>query len=142
MRVGIVVRSCAVVATREVYRPEDGTWEVMRGAQAVLGEVRKQLGEDEYALQKRALQEFLCHYFSTGRCLGKLGCSISPISGPVPASGKCLKVRWAMPGGGKSGGLRLAVVVYCEQRRVQLAGAWIRRDDPSNADFEEAFSGG
>jgi hypothetical protein len=52
--------------------------------------------------------------------------------------GKCLKVRWGVPGCGKSGGLRLAVVVYCDQKRVKLAGAWNRSSDPSDSDFEEA----
>lgn len=28
------------------------------------------------------------------------------------AGGRCLKVRWAVRGGGKSGGFRLAIVAY------------------------------
>jgi hypothetical protein len=51
-----------------------------------------------------------------------------------------LKVRWAIPGQRKSGGLRLAVVAYCDKKHVKLAGAWIRKTDPSDAEFAESTS--
>ena len=57
------------------------------------------------------------------------------------AGGKCIKVRWGLPGQGKSGGLRLAIVVYCERRHVKICGAWKRRSDPSDAEFTEATKG-
>jgi hypothetical protein len=64
---------------------------------------------------------------------------ISPI-GATRLGGQAFKVRWAYPGQGKRGGLRLVVLAYCEQRRVVVAGAWFRKDDPSAADVEKAIS--
>ncbi|MBK9386935.1 MAG: hypothetical protein IPN34_19140 [Planctomycetes bacterium] len=58
------------------------------------------------------------------------------------AGGKCLKVRWGLSGSGKSGGLRLAIVVYCDARLVKLVGAWRRRADPGDDEFEDAFREG
>jgi hypothetical protein len=42
------------------------------------------------------------------------------------------------PGSGKSGGLRFAIVAFCDSMKVVLCRAWVRKDDPSNADFEAA----
>lgn len=70
----------------------------------------------------------------------KQGKSISPI-GATAAGGKRLKVRWLIPGKGKSGGLRLAVVAYCEERLVKVAGAWVRKDDPSDGEIDKATQG-
>lgn len=61
--------------------------------------------------------------------------------GATPAGGKILKVRWGLPGMGKSGGLRLAVVAYCESREVVIAGAFLRSDDPDDATFFAAAEG-
>lgn len=118
------------------YVPSDGTWTVLPTASG-LSQVRDRLGEALYEEQRKALQLFLCEYFATGHCDTKQGASISPL-GATPAGGKILKVRWGLPGQGKSGGLRLCVVVYCDEMRVTLAEAFARKDNPSDAAFEQA----
>lgn len=122
------------------YEPADGTWVVLPHARGVLKQIRSYIGNAAYEQTKVALQEFLCLYFNAGPCIGKQGNSISPIASTLCPGGKCLKVRWALPGSGKSGGLRLAVVVYCEERVVKIAGAWVRKDDPEDPEFNHAFS--
>ena len=118
------------------YLPADGIWTVSPTATGLL-HVRDSLGETVYEQQKKSLQTFLCDYFSTGRCDTKQGASISPL-GATPAGGKILKVRWGLPGQGKSGGLRLCVVAYCDELRVTIAEAFVRKDNPSDAAFEQA----
>jgi hypothetical protein len=104
------------------------TWFVTEGAASAVAEIRAQLGEKEYAQDVRDLRELLCGYFNaiTG-CTGKQGKTISPI-GVVKHGGKVLKVRWTRPASGKSGGLRLCFVAYCDERRVVLCEASLRRD--------------
>ena len=119
--------------------PADITWLLTKEARADLASLRSSLSDDEYDRQREAIRVFLCSYFDTGKCDNKLGRSISPMGG-TPGGGKCLKVRWALPGKGKSGGLRLAVVAYCDERRVFLNRVFARADDPSNDDFANAFN--
>lgn len=118
------------------YQPSDGNWQV-GGAARLLIELRQQLTPEEYESNKRASQEFLCGYFSSGDCDNALGDSISPLKATA-RGGKVLKVRWALPGSGKSGSLRLVVVAYCEERRVHIAQAFNRRDNPSADHFRSA----
>lgn len=118
------------------YSPSDGRWSVLSSAEGIW-EARKLMDEETYERTKEALKEFLCAYFSTGRCIQKQGKSISPI-GATPSGGKILKVRWGLPGRGKSGSLRLAVVAYCEEKRVVIAEAFLRSTDPSSDDFFSA----
>lgn len=92
---------------------------------------------EAYEQDKRALQEFLCGYFSSGDCTNALGDSISPLKA-TPKGGKVLKVRWALPGSGKSGSLRLVVVAYCDEKRVHIAQAFRRSDNPSDDDVRDA----
>ena len=47
------------------YRPSDGTWQVGGDAQLLI-ELRQQMTAEQYDANKRALQEFLCGYFSSG----------------------------------------------------------------------------
>jgi hypothetical protein len=117
--------------------PSDITWEVLQGCRSNIGELKRLLGS-RYEESKEALQETLCDYFNGGNCDYK-GMQISPI-GATKSGGKCLKVRWALPGGGKSGGLRIAVVGYCDTKRVKLAGMWVRKDDPSDEEFANAVA--
>lgn len=118
------------------YSPVDGIWTVLSSAEGVW-KVRKLMNEKVYEQSKEALKLFLCDYFSTGRCTQKQGKSISPI-GATPNGGKILKVRWGLPGQGKSGSLRLVVVAYCEERRVVIAEAFLRNTDPNDDDFSSA----
>ena len=120
------------------YSPEDGKWQLGNQAQ-LLHELRKRMSAEAYEEEKQALKEFLCGYFSTGDCRNALGSSISPMKAS-PGGGKVLKVRWAYPGCGKSGSLRLVVVAYCEERRVYIAQAFDRREDPSAEDIAYAVS--
>ena len=94
---------------------------------------------EAYAQDKQALKEFLCGYFSSGDCRNAQGNSISPLKA-TPLGGKVLKVRWAYPGCGKSGSLRLIVVAYCEQKRVHIAQAFDRRQDPTDDEIRDAVS--
>jgi hypothetical protein len=97
------------------------------------------MSEEEFSENKRALQEFLCGYFSSGDCRNAQGKSVAPIR-VTAKGGKVLKVRWAYPGCGKSGSLRLVVVAYCNEKRVHIAQAFDRRDDPSNDDIDDAIA--
>ncbi len=118
------------------YKPEDGKWQLGSKANRLF-ELRRQMTPEEYEADKRALQEFLCGYFSTGECGNAQGSSICPVKA-TPRGGKVLKVRWAYPGCGKSGSMRLVVVAYCEEKRVVIAQAFDRREDPSDADIQDA----
>ncbi|MDZ4848412.1 MAG: hypothetical protein SGI77_03905 [Pirellulaceae bacterium] len=119
------------------YRPEDGKWQ-LGGEAKLLFALRQQMTDEDYDQNKRALQEFLCGYFSSGDCNNTQGDSISPLKG-TPSGGKVLKVRWALPGCGKSGSLRLVVVAYCDENRVHIAQAFRRSDNPSDSDVREAI---
>lgn len=115
------------------------TWRLTAKAQRDLSSLRRQLGEEDYFDLRDALQDLLCGYFdSDADCREKLGSSISPMGG-VEGGGKAFKVRGVVPGAGKSGGLRLAVAVFCDKRMVKVVRGWFRVDDPSDADFLKAF---
>ena len=119
------------------YKPEDGKWQ-LGGKAKLLFELQQQMSPEEQDQNRRALQEFLCGYFSSGDCNNSLGDSISPLKA-TPKGGKVLKVRWALPGSGKSGSLRLVVVAYCDEKRVHIAQAFLRRDDPTDDDVRDAI---
>lgn len=118
------------------YAPEDGTWQLGEKA-TLLAELRQRMTPEEYAQDKRALKEFLCGYFSSGDCRNAQGSSICPMKA-TPKGGKVLKIRWAIPGCGKSGSLRLVVVAYCDERRVHIAQAFDRRSDPTDEEMLDA----
>jgi hypothetical protein len=119
--------------------PDQVRWMVCKGASELLRDIEEELGDQAPAV-RQGLKRLLCDYFSSdGGCLGKLGKTISPVAcGIRNANG--LKVRWIYPGCGKSGGLRLAVLAYCDERLVKFAGAWRRKTDPSDDDMATAFS--
>jgi len=121
------------------YQPEDAKWQVGAHA-ALIHELRERLPEGEYENQKRALKEFLCGYFSTDSgCRTAQGNSIAPLKA-TPKGGKVLKVRWAYPGCGKSGSLRLVFVAYCDELRVHIAQAFDRRDDLGDDDISDSVA--
>lgn len=119
------------------YSPEDGKWQIGAKAKLLL-DLRERMTPEKYEENKIALKRFLCGYFSTGECQSPQGSSICPVKA-TRRGGKVLKVRWAYPGCGKSGSLRLIVVAYCKQRRVFIAKAFDRREDPSDEDIQEAI---
>jgi hypothetical protein len=85
-----------------VFR-RDITWIVTEEGHADLGDVREALGTG-YKADVAALQDLLSDYFSGDEgCTTRLGKTISPL-GLTSSGGKLLKVRWLMPGCGKSGG--------------------------------------
>jgi hypothetical protein len=122
---------------------DDITWEIMKTALPAINKIRGTITEEAYQADKKALQDFLCGYFNSDHgkdCNRKQGESqISPVGHITAKGGKCLKVRWGIPGQGKSGGVRLAVVAYCDDKHVKLAGAWLRRDEPGDGELAGAF---
>jgi len=85
------------------------------------------------------LSAILCPYYDATKGLQKQGKSINPIgNGGVPG-GKGFKVRFQLPGKGKSGGLRLGVLAICSRMTVFVAFAEVREEEPPIAEFEEAF---
>lgn len=119
--------------------PADICWKLTPSALDSIEALRDFLGDD-YPDEVRSLQEFLCDYFdATPDCSVKQGKSIASVAG-APEGGKGLKVRWALPGEGKSGGLRLAIVAFCEQRTVIVCEAFRRRSDPDDEEFRDAMS--
>lgn len=119
--------------------PEDVGWVLCKAAQGPAHELRRQLGHEAYAVLTLSLKTFLCDYFTSPEaCVEKQGKSISPVKCGVKHA-KGLKVRFGYPGCGKSGGLRLAVLAFCEEKRVKVAGAWFRAEDPDAQDLNDAF---
>ena len=123
-----------------MIRAEEIQWKRCSAAESVFDAVRVALGDEAFQGWELSLKNYLCSYFSAhDACNGRLGKSISPVRSGVPR-GKGLKVRFAFPGCGKSGGLRLAVLAFCDVPEVKVAGAWKRREDPDDEDFDEAFA--
>ena len=121
---------------------EDIKWELYKPVQDVTGPLREKMSPEDFNDDRDGLRDLLCGYFNsdTGKdCRQRSAKAVAPMGGVTKKGGKCLKVRWGIPGYGKSGGLRLAVVAYCDEKRVRFVGAWIRKDDPQDADFEKAF---
>lgn len=109
--------------------PEDITWRVRPDPMRVFEDIRRRVGLELYNTNKQALRRLLCDYFNAVKCNGSTK-TIAPI-GCTSRGGKLLKVRLALPGEGKSGGLRLCVVAYCRSRSVSIAAAVSRRHDPA-----------
>lgn len=119
-------------------------WRITRTARMLQAPFRSDDLMDHEAFQasKQALKELIVEYInSDGHCHEKMGDTVSPM-GAAPDGGKAYKIRWALPGGGRSGGLRIAIVMFCATKTVEVRGMWSRRDKPSNADFDAAFKDG
>jgi len=96
------------------------------------------MSEEEYLEQVESLKVFLCGYFTSDRqCMNKMH-GIAPL-GYVAGKGKGFKVKWGLPGTSKSTGIRMAVLAQCEAKKVIVVAAFLRRDEPSDEDFAEAF---
>lgn len=124
--------------SRVLIEPGGLAWHISEEAHLDLAPDREAMGEQAYAEERKAIQEFLCGYFnSVGSCDKKMNKSISPM-GTNGDGGKVLKVRWGRRGQGKSGGWRCVFVVYCDRRKVVLCRALLRDGDPTKADVAEA----
>lgn len=122
--------------------PKEIRWELLPAAQTVTAPLRAKMTPEEFDEDRDGLRDLLCGYFNsdTGKdCRQRSGNAVCPMGGVTKNGGKCLKVRWGIPGYGKSGGLRFAAVAYCDEKRVRFVRAWIRKDDPQDEDFEAAF---
>jgi hypothetical protein len=95
------------------------------------------LSKADYRQQTERLRAHLCKYFSSGNCTSQ-ALNVS-VLGAGDDGAKRLKVRWALPGGGKSGGLRIAASVWCERQKVRLHAMFRRSTDPSHSEFSCAF---
>jgi hypothetical protein len=117
--------------------PTAVTWILSRECADDIRRIRFALGDD-YAHNVSQQRQMLCDYFSgDAGCSARGGSSISTL-GSACGTGKLLKMRWTLPGSGKSGGLRFAIVAFCDDMKVVLCRAWVRKDDPSSADFDAA----
>ena len=121
------------------------TWKVGASADGPAGNLKKSIGETLYKASKAALQRFLCDYFRTSDlCNVPQGASITPLGGGTNGY-KRLKVRWSLPGSGKSGSLRLGVSVKCKERTVLISSLRHRPSNPSasemTADFDSSELG-
>jgi len=95
--------------------PAAVTWILSEECADDIKHIKAALG-DGYAHSRTKMREMLCDYFSgdTG-CSARGGSAISTL-GSACGTGKLLKVRWLLPGSGKSGGLRFAVVAFILRR--------------------------
>jgi hypothetical protein len=106
--------------------PHDIKWQVTKSARDALRPFRGEFGAS-YSDEVRALKELLCGYFNDGDDCDSKSTNINPLGGVGNVGGKAFKVRWGTAGGGKSGGLRLTIVAYCKQRRVNVTFAAQRK---------------
>lgn len=119
-------------------QPSDITWLVKASAQSSVSEYRERVGT-QYRNLLRSFKESICLYINShGECASK-GLNISPMGGTANGA-KAFKMRWMYPGCGKSGGLRLAILMWCSERKIIVAGMWERREDPSPNEFAHAFA--
>jgi len=106
--------------------PSSLSWKVASDAQPQLEPIKKEFGTTAYNEAVKSIKLFLCAYFDTvAHCDRKLGKTINPV-GSTEDNGKLLKMRWALPGMGRSAGLRLGIAVWCEDRLVHLRSAVYR----------------
>lgn len=114
-------------------------WRMTATAAAHVRRARDEMGEELYRDSRAAFRELMTQYINAvPGCSAKQGKTISPM-GSTPGGRKAFKVRFAVPGCGRSGGFRLAVACDCGHRDVLIAAAWMRADDPADAEFDIAF---
>ena len=103
-------------------------------------ELAKVYGSEGMAEFRDKLGKHLCcgYYPATSGRSKAMG--VSPISCGVQ-DGRGFKVRWAYPGCGKSGGIRMAILALCPARRIIIAFACKRKEDPADKEVDRAFEG-
>ena len=117
--------------------PPDITWKVAESAKGIT-KLHKRLGSDQYDEIKLGIQVFLCSYFSEEDCDTRQGDSICPIGGHGIENAHVLKIRFRLPGKGKSHALRLVVITYCDDHNVVVAESYHRKDDPKTSTMIKA----
>jgi hypothetical protein len=118
--------------------PNSTSWSIIYAETSVLADVHRRLGDPLYQEQKLGIKELFCGYVEAHpSCDSKLGKSISPMA-RTKKGYKVFKFRWALPGSGKSGGLRLILVANCEARQITVASAYDRRSGQSDDDSLKA----
>jgi hypothetical protein len=110
-------------------------WKIEVAVERALKKVFKD--DPDLSKFKADLGDHLCVYYNATVGL-KRGSGVSPISCGV-AEGKGFKARWILPGQGKSGGLRLAVLAMCKRKTVTAVFAEVRSKEPTDAQLEKAF---
>jgi hypothetical protein len=115
-------------------------WLISSWAMSDLANDRKAMGETAYHEQRKAFCEMMRMYFETEKCTRRVS-NINPIDG-APDGLKAFKLRWSRPGQGKSGGYRMLVVVDCAAQEAALQAAFLRRSDPSKAEYAKAAARG
>jgi hypothetical protein len=111
-------------------------WVLTAAAQHDIRERGLPIKPVEYEIEKRAIQRTLANYFDQTLCESKAS-QIARV-GTTDDGGKVLKMRWARPGQGKSGGFRLIVVAYCEASQVTLCRIFDRKQEPTDVDVVTA----
>lgn len=104
--------------------PSQITWMVSADARRFLDE---RFG-DLYWSHVEPFRTAICGYINAeNECLARQGKRIAPIAGG-DNGWKWFKMRWALPGVGASGALRLYVALHCESRQVEILAACRRKD--------------
>lgn len=104
----------------------DVRWEMATGAWSEIGALPVQVRAN-YKSLVRSFQESVCRFINTvDHCAGKAN-GISCVGG-LPNGGKELKARCAVPGMGKSGGLRIMLAAYCDKSTVRVMSVKMRQD--------------
>lgn len=113
--------------------PADVAWKILPAASTFQAELVETYGQPWLDAQIPAMREYLCRYFRGDRgCAASIGKSLRPVGG-TDDGGKLLKLRWTYPGSGKSGGLRVLVACFCDDRVVEIRNIDYRRNDPELA---------
>jgi hypothetical protein len=131
-----------------MVNPEDIKWITTKFLQNQQKDIRNKhnISDNDFEENKQALKDFLCGYFNSNHnnYTKEQGKTISPINirDITSQNSKVLKVRWNLPGKGKSGGLRLAILIKLNHNNivyeVKICGAWVRKSDPSDEEINIA----
>jgi hypothetical protein len=117
--------------------PEFFAWQASPSAKR---ELKKILGVDDLSNFRDKIGQILCCDYYPATLGRSKAANVNPIVCGIP-HGRGFKMRWAYPGCGKSGGIRLGILALCKARRIIVALACKRMQDPADSEFADAFSG-
>ncbi len=119
--------------------PGSVRWSIGSAARKPNAHLRQTLGKPAYGSIRDGIRRFICDYIAARPdCDGAQGRSIVPLGGGR-GTFKRLKMRWHLPGRGKSGGLRIGLSMNCRERHVVISAIRHRRSDPGAEDFASDF---